>query len=88
MRGSLSFSAQRLNCKNEIRKGPRDRDEMRPLLREDNLSLYCELCDLEWEPSQQELTNVESLLSLTHEVVEPAAERMKCQLKTAAAGDS
>jgi hypothetical protein len=57
-------------CKNEISQGPRDPDEVRRLLREDSLSFYCELCDLEWEPSHQELTNVESLLASTLEVTD------------------
>lgn len=77
MSDQISFSAQCPNCKNEISQGPRDPDEMRRLLREDSLSFYCELCDLEWEPSHQELTNVESLLSLTCEGVDPRAERLK-----------
>jgi hypothetical protein len=36
---------------------------MRQLLREDSLSFYCELCDLEWTPSDQELANVDLLLN-------------------------
>jgi hypothetical protein len=62
MQGSLGFSAQCPMCKNEITQGPFDPDEIRRLLKEDRLSFYCELCDLEWEPSHQELTDVECLL--------------------------
>lgn len=60
MQGPLSFSAQCPTCKNEISQGPRDPDEMGRLLKEDSLSFYCELCDLEWGPNQQELTNLDS----------------------------
>jgi hypothetical protein len=62
LKDPITFSAQCPTCKNEINQGPRDPDEMRRLVREDSLSFYCELCDLEWEPNHQELTNVECLL--------------------------
>jgi hypothetical protein len=87
MRGPFTFSAQCPTCKNEISQGPRDPDEVRRLLKEDSLSFYCELCDLEWSPSQQELTNVESLLSLIHEVVDPRAERLKLDPSSAMNGN-
>ena len=62
MQDAISFAAQCPNCKNEVSQGPRDPVEIRRLLREDCLSFYCELCDLEWEPSHRELANVEQLL--------------------------
>lgn len=63
MQYSVRFAAQCPNCKNEVSQGPRDPAEIRRLLREDCLSFYCELCDREWEPSLQELANVELLLA-------------------------
>jgi len=63
MRHLINFTAQCPNCKNEVTQGPRDPDEIERLIREDCLSFYCELCDLEWEPSFQELANVELLLA-------------------------
>ena len=71
MQDPITFSAQCPTCKNEISQGPRDPDEMRRLIREDSLSFYCELCDLEWEPSHQELTNVECLLASNLELADP-----------------
>ena len=62
MRDPVSFAAQCPTCKNEVSQGPRDPDEIRRLLKEDCVSFYCELCDLEWEPSLRELANVEQLL--------------------------
>ncbi len=59
----ISFAAQCPHCKNEVSQGPRDPGEIRRLLQEDCLSFYCELCDREWEPSFQELANVELLLA-------------------------
>ncbi len=44
---------------------PSDSYELRRLAREDSLSLYCKLCDLEWEPSHQELANVETVVVRT-----------------------
>ena len=61
----ISFSAQCPACKSEVRQRLRAPDEIRRLLREDFLSFYCERCDLEWEPSHQELAGVESLLAVS-----------------------
>jgi len=61
----ISFSAQCPVCKNEMRQVRREPDEIRRLLQEDCLSFYCEVCDLEWEPSHQELAGVESLLPVS-----------------------
>ena len=63
MQDAISFSALCPTCKNEVKQGPRDPGEIRRLLSEDCLSFYCELCDLEWEPSHQELANVEYILA-------------------------
>ncbi len=63
MPNAVSFSAQCPTCHNEVSQDPQDRDEVKRLLREDQLHFYCELCDLEWEPSYQELANVEQLLA-------------------------
>jgi len=63
MQDSVSFAAQCPVCKNEISQGPRDPVDIKRLLREDCLSFYCELCDLEWEPSVRELANIEQLLT-------------------------
>ncbi len=63
MQNSVCFAAQCPTCKNEVSQGPRNPDEIRRLVKEDCLSFYCELCDLEWEPSYQELANVEQLLT-------------------------
>jgi len=63
MQYSVCFSAQCPTCKNEVSQGPRNPDEIRRLIKEDRLSFYCELCDLEWEPSYQELANVEQFLT-------------------------
>jgi len=63
MDGYVKFSAQCPACKNEADQGRREPDEIRRLLRQDSLSFYCGLCDHEWEPSHQELANVELLLS-------------------------
>ena len=63
MQYTISFAAQCPSCKNEVSQGPYDPDEIRRLVRDGRLSFYCELCDLEWEPSLRELANVESLLA-------------------------
>jgi hypothetical protein len=63
MQDAISFSALCPTCKNEVKQGPRDPGEIRRLLSEDCLSFYCELSDLEWEPSHQELANVEQILA-------------------------
>jgi hypothetical protein len=65
MQDAISFSALCPTCKNEVKQGPRDPGEIRRLLREDCLTFYCELCDLEWEPSHQESANVEYILART-----------------------
>ena len=58
----VNFSARCPTCKNEVDQGHREPGVITRLLREDCLSFYCELCDLEWEPSLRELANVEQLL--------------------------
>ena len=63
MQDPISFAAQCPTCKEEAGQGPRDPDDIRRLLRENCLSFYCDSCDLEWEPSHQELANVERLLA-------------------------
>ena len=63
MPDTVSFSAQCPTCQNDVSQGPRDRDEVRRLVREDQLRFYCDLCDHEWEPSHQELANVEYILA-------------------------
>ena len=70
MQDSVTFTAQCPSCKSEVSQGPRNPDDIKRLLREDCLSFYCELCDLEWEPSHRELANVEQLLVMP---IEPAA---------------
>jgi len=60
---SVTFSAQCPTCQNDVSQEPRDRDEVRRLLREDQLYFYCGLCDHEWTPSNQELANVEYMLA-------------------------
>jgi hypothetical protein len=62
MQDPVSFAARCPSCKNEVSQGSRDPDEIRQLLREDRLNFYCGSCDHEWEPSNQELANVERLL--------------------------
>jgi hypothetical protein len=67
MQDRVSFFARCPTCKNEVSQGPRDPDEIKRLLKENCLSFYCELCDLEWDPSQWELARVEvSLFSFVH----------------------
>jgi len=62
MEDHISFTARCPTCKEEASQGPRDPDAIRRLLRENGLSFYCDSCDHEWEPSHQELANVELLL--------------------------
>lgn len=62
MQDAISFAAQCPSCKNEVSQGPRDPDDIKRLLKEDCLTFYCELCDLEWEPTLKELANLECLL--------------------------
>ena len=62
MHDPIRFSAQCPACKNEVSQGSRDPEEIQGLLREDSLRFYCELCDLKWDPSHQELASVERLL--------------------------
>ena len=63
MPNAVSFSAQCPTCHNEVSQDPHDPDEVRRLLREDQLHFYCDLCDHEWEPSHQELANVEYIIA-------------------------
>ncbi len=62
MDDSISFAARCPGCKNEVRQVLRAPDEIRRLLKENSLGFYCEVCDLEWEPSHKELAGVECLL--------------------------
>jgi hypothetical protein len=62
MSDQIRFSARCPTCKNEVGQCPHEPDETRRLLRESCLSFYCDLCDLEWVPSSEELKNVELLL--------------------------
>ena len=59
----LSFSVQCPKCRNEVSQLPGDQAEVSRLLMEDNLRFYCDLCDYEWEPSLEELANVEYILA-------------------------
>ena len=63
MPNAVSFSALCPTCHNEVSQDPHDRDEVKRLLREDQLHFYCNLCDHEWEPSDQELANVEYIVA-------------------------
>ncbi len=63
MSDPVSFSVRCPKCRNDVTQVSGDRGEVSRLLMEDNLHFYCDLCDYEWEPSFEELANVEYILA-------------------------
>jgi hypothetical protein len=57
------FSARCPTCRKEVGQRVRHHDAVRRMFREGSLSLYCDSCDHNWEPSDEELANIELLLS-------------------------
>jgi hypothetical protein len=57
------FSAVCPSCLCEVDQGRYRSYALRQFLDEGTLRFYCKECNLEWQPSGQELTCVESLLT-------------------------
>lgn len=57
------FAAVCPSCRSEIDQGHFRSHALRQFLKEGTLRFDCKECNLEWQPSEQELTRVESLVS-------------------------